>query len=125
MHQRHVVGAVKKSRVDAIIKAKVAEAEVSAHRSGVQAGRKQERDNMELLIQPSENDTLIGQRPEYPIVNVALMGSNRSRVLSVEEAYLPYVRAMRVARFRCIREAFAIQDGPVVSWYRWQFDGIQ
>jgi len=114
---------VKKAKVDAIVRAKVAEAESRGRQAGVQEGRAREREQFELLLQPSEGDVLIGQRPEYPIINVVMSGA-RSRVMDLREMSSPHMTTMRTARFRCVREAFAVRDGVTVSWYRWQFDGF-
>jgi len=127
-------GIVKKSKVDAIIKRKVAEARAVesavGQRLAAQA-RSEERERYELSIIPPDDGTGVcvigGEPPKYGMVFVALYPGMHTRLMPDPGAFdqRDFRMGMRRAAFRPVQMCQSFQTGQRVVWYNYQFDGIK
>ena len=113
---------MKKSKVDAIIKRKVAEAEARARYAGIVEGERLERERQTFLLAPQEGAAMLTPEPQYPFVHIRIgMFSGRSEPV---DPRAPFMRRERVAKFRAVQKAWSTSEGHKVAWYEWQFEGI-
>jgi hypothetical protein len=121
---------MKKSKVDAIIKRKVAEAR-QVHDSTVARIKREERDRYELSILPPDDGSGVciigGQPPPYGMVFVAIYPGRHTRLMTDPGEFNPreFAAGMKRAAFRPIQMCQSFQTGQRVVWYNYQFQGIQ
>ena len=108
---------MKKSKVDAIIRRKVAE----ARSAGICEGQRIEREKQTLLLTPQKDAVLLGKVPEHQYMRVPLpeLAPVVGR-LSVPIEML----GLRLAAFRAVQKCWATGEGHKVCWFEWQFEGV-
>lgn len=115
---------MKKKKVDAFIKAKVAEAQHAAFA----AGRKSKEQEYELLIEPPRDGSdicILGEKPKGMIYRVAINSAYAPRLFDPNKIE-PFYRhdSMQVATFVPIQKCQSFGNGQMVVWYEWQFRGF-
>jgi hypothetical protein len=119
---------MKKSKVDAIIKRKVAEAEARGRDAAIAArteGRKQEREKYELLVIPPNDGTgvcFIGAKPEHHTVRVPLDPRFAPRLA---DDFDPRCFRQQVANFSVKMQYQLFGNGQRVVWHEYQFRGLE
>jgi hypothetical protein len=113
---------VKKSKVDAIIRRKAEE----AARDGYSRGSKDERSKYEMLMMPAEGVAVLGAIPEQMLVRVYLRGHDSVAMdyRDMPPSYAMYNHHVQTATFKAVQKCWATKNGPTVSWYEWQFMGL-
>lgn len=120
---------MKKSKVDAIIKRKEAEAEKRGEQrgkwAGVTEGRRLEREQNTLLMTPQEGAVLIGGLPEHqyvqvPVPQYARVANGR---YSRDEGFSDRFR-VPLAKFRAVQKCWTTGEGHKVAWFEWRFEGV-
>ena len=107
-------GNVKKAKVDALIKRKVAEARAA----GILEGQRMERDAQPRVRTMESGAVLIGIEPARLYVDVRLTPSPRLRIGDV----IPPDFSVKVVRFRAVQRKWQSANGHLVYWFDWQHE---
>lgn len=120
---------MKKSKVDKIIKRKVAEAASIARFEGQQDGRAQARKEFELLLVPPDDGTgvcVIGTKAEHQRVIVPIHPRYTPRFADPDtlDSYMMRDREYRRAIFEPVMRCQVFGTGQRVVWYNYRFMGL-
>lgn len=121
---------MKKAKVDAIIKRKVAEARAEAERERDRAVQRlnQVREEYELLMRPPDEQgvTVLGEVPKHRFFRVAIHPMFAPRVFDPErvDPYMMRDPSYRMATFETLQKRQSFGNGQSVVWFEYQFRGL-
>jgi hypothetical protein len=89
-----------------------------AHTKGVHDGERRERERHTFECAVADDHKLIGERPKYEFIRIALAPS---RVAWAEhDPRELYLDMSHVVTFRAVRKAWASGHGHTVVWFDWE-----
>lgn len=121
---------MKKSKVDAIVKKKVAEAATSARYEGQIEGRRLAREEFELMLVPPDDGSgvcVLGEKPQHNMIFVAIYPGRHTRLMADPGDFRErdFMAGVQRAAFRPIQMCQTFQTGQRVVWYNYQFEGLR
>jgi hypothetical protein len=122
---------VKKSKVDAIVRSKVAEAESRGISAGISKGRSEARKELELLLVPPDDGTGVcvigGEPPKHGMIFVAIYPQQHLRLMANggDLDFRDMQMQVQRAAFRPVQMCQSFQTGQRVVWYNYQFEGMR